>query len=422
MCRCVAFDSHQPSTAFKKIDIEMAAPVSKEHLAQLKVFTDLCIENPSILHLPDLAFVKTFIEHFGGSVPDTKSSNTSGYPKFKPQPAQSNIPEPEPAPESDESDIELDTTGVIEPDTDAPQKMGNPTLQPTEEEVAESQAKRSEAVSAFVENNYEKALSLYTEAIVLNPQASLLYAKRGQLYLMLNKPNACIRDCDRALEINPDSAAAHKFRGRAYRLLGKWEEAANDLRLACKIDFDEQADEWLREVTPNARKIEEHKRKQERKKAEKIERERMERLKKAREEAKLREDNTRPSQTEGSAPGAGGGGAPGTGDFYQFLKDPEVLQAFQDPEVGEAFKDISANPANILKYQSNPKIMALINKMASKFGGAGGGMPPGMAGMAGGMGGFPGMMGGMPGFGGTGAAPPTDPSRPKNSADDVGLD
>ncbi len=28
-------------------------------------------------------------------------------------------------------------------------------------------------------------------------------------------------------------------------------EAATDLRLACKIDFDEQADEWLKEVTPN---------------------------------------------------------------------------------------------------------------------------------------------------------------------------
>ena len=28
-------------------------------------------------------------------------------------------------------------------------------------------------------------------------------------------------------------------------------EAAKDLRLACKIDFDEVADEWLKEVTPN---------------------------------------------------------------------------------------------------------------------------------------------------------------------------
>jgi len=79
----------------------------------------------------------------------------------------------------------------------------------------------------------------------------LLYAKRGQCFLKLNKPNACIRDCSRALQINPDNAAAYKFRGRAHRLLGHWEEAAQDLRNACKIDFDEQADEWLREVTPN---------------------------------------------------------------------------------------------------------------------------------------------------------------------------
>jgi len=59
---------------------------------------------------------------------------------------------------------------------------------------------------------------------------------------------------------------------------------------------------------------------------EKLERERQERLQKAREAAKAREENTRTSQTDaGNAP-------PGTGDFYQFLKDPDVLQAFQ---VGE---------------------------------------------------------------------------------------
>lgn len=76
----------------------------------------------------------------------------------------------------------------------------------------------------------------------------------------------------------------------------------------------------------------------------------------------------------------------------------------QDPEVAEAFKEISTNPTNILKYQSNPKIMAFINKMASKFGGAGN-IP----------GGFPGMMGGMHGFSGAGTPKP----KPQ---DDVGLD
>lgn len=42
-----------------------------------------------------------------------------------------------------------------------------------------------------------------------------------------------------------------------------------------------------------------------------------------------------------------------------FLKDPEVMAAFQD---------VAQNPANIAKYQGNPKVMALITKLSAKFG------------------------------------------------------
>lgn len=77
-----------------------------------------------------------------------------------------------------------------------------------------------------------------------------------------------------------------------------------------------------------------------------------------------------------------------------------------------AFKDISTNPANMLKYQSNPKIAAIINKLTAKYASAGGGAGfPGMGGM-----GFPGGMGGFPpGPGGPGAGPAT-------GFDDSGLD
>ena len=81
-----------------------------------------------------------------------------------------------------------------------------------------------------------------------------------------------------------------------------------------------------------------------------------------------------------------------------------------------AFQDISNNPANIIKYQGNPKIAALISKLSSKFGGRMPGMP--MGGM-GGMGGIPGF-GGMGGFPGAGGTPPNPSSRSSN--DDVGLD
>ena len=35
------------------------------------------------------------------------------------------------------------------------------------------------------------------------------------------------------------------------RLLGEWEKAKSDLATACKIDWDDQADEWLKAATPN---------------------------------------------------------------------------------------------------------------------------------------------------------------------------
>ena len=106
--------------------------------------------------------------------------------------------------------------------------------------------------------------------------------------------------------------------------------------------------------------------------------------------------------------GPGMGGMPGMGGLGGLFNDPEMMagesyvnqlakvclysiilsvSAFADPEVAAAFKDISSNPANIMKYQNNPKVMNLVTKMAGKMGGGG---PGGGAG------------GGMPGMGGLG--------------------
>lgn len=95
---------------------------------------------------------------------------------------------------------------------------------------------------------------------------------------------------------------------------------------------------------------------------------------------------------------------------------PDLLNAFKDPEVAEALKDIMANPANIVKYQNNPKIMKLMNLVGGAAGGAGFG-----GGAPGGFGGAPGGFGGFPGFGG---GPPTGPpsSAQKPDLHDDGLD
>ncbi|XP_046665366.1 putative protein FAM10A4 [Homalodisca vitripennis] len=358
------------------------AALPKEAIAQLKVFIHLVKTNPELLHTPDLKFFKDFLESYGGKVPEVSSqsqSQSQSSPSKKPTPAPEPKP-PTPEPESEESDIELDNSGVIEPDTAEPLPEVDEAMEITEEQMDQSNEKKREAIKAYSDQEYEKAAEFYTEAIKLNPGSALLYAKRGQCYLNTNKPNACIRDCTRALVINPDCAPAYKFRGRAHRLLGNWEQAAQDLRNACKIDFDEQADEWLREVTPNARKLEEHKLKYERKRREKELQEKKERVRRAREANEAARQEAAQNMDEdmaGDFSGLGGGmGA----NLFNLLNDPELMQAFKDPEVAAAFQDISQNSSNYMKYLDNPKVVAVIEKMSGKYSGMAGGFPGGFPG------------------------------------------
>lgn len=254
--------------------------------------------------------------------------------------------EPEPEEDSEpESDIELDLLDtIIEGDIDQSQEMGEDEKMPTDEEVDQASEFRGKAAASYNNGEFEDAINFYTQAILLNPTHALFYAKRAQAFLKLSKPNAAIRDCNRALQLNPDSAAAYKFRGRANRLLGNWELAAKDLRQACKLDYDDETDEWLKEVTPNAKKIELHKIKQERKKAEKEDKARRERVRKAQEANKKAAEENEKKQANS-----------GDDDFMSSL-GPDVMDAFNDPEIAAALQDVMTNPANIMKYQNNPKV------------------------------------------------------------------
>ncbi|XP_060528457.1 hsc70-interacting protein-like [Cylas formicarius] len=343
----------------------MSCPIDRESLEKLKQFLTFVKAQPALLNLPQLGFFKSFIESFGGKVPEAKMQ-----PEFKADSAP-DLKDSDEAFESDaESELELDMDGCVEPDKlSDDQKMGDPSIEEVSEENSDkADSLRQEAMAQLGEGNLEKAIELFTEAIELNPNSAVLFVKRGQTYLKLTKPNACIKDCSRALELNPDSAASYKFRGRAYRLLGEWELAAKDLRQACVIDMDEQTDEWLKEVTPNAKKIEEHLLKKERKKKDKEERERLERIRKAREAHAKASAPGEPSEA-GGAPPSWAGGVPGMENFFKLMQDPEVSALVQDPEVFQAFQDILKNPANQSKYESNPKFVALKKIIETKFGG-----------------------------------------------------
>nr|XP_012417633.1 PREDICTED: putative protein FAM10A4 isoform X3 [Odobenus rosmarus divergens] len=236
-------------------------------VSELRAFVKMCKQDPSVLHIEEMRFLREWVESMGGKIPPathkTKSEDNIKEEKTDSKKAEENIKTDEPS--SEESDLEIDNEGVIEPDTDAPQEMGDENVEITEEMVDQAYDKKVAAIDALNDGELQKAIDLFTDAIKLNPHLAILYAKRASVFIKLQKPNAAIRDCDRAIEINPDSAQPYKWRGKAHRLLGHWEEAAHDLALACKLDYNEDASAMLKEVQPRAQKIAEHRRKYERK-------------------------------------------------------------------------------------------------------------------------------------------------------------
>jgi len=88
-----------------------------------------------------------------------------------------------------------------------------------------------------------------------------LFATRAESFLELKRPNAAIKDSNRALELNPDSAKAKKARGRALRLLGQYGEAFYDLQQGNLLDWDENTDKLIKDIKERAEKGIQQKRK-----------------------------------------------------------------------------------------------------------------------------------------------------------------
>ena len=119
------------------------------------------------------------------------------------------------------------------------------------QDLAAAEAAKATAAAAAGAGKFEEAVTAYGLALEACPSAAL-YAKRGDIFLHMQRPNAAIADADAALKLNADSAKAHAVRGKAHRLLGAWEKAAADLGTAQSIDFDSHVEGVLKVVLAKA--------------------------------------------------------------------------------------------------------------------------------------------------------------------------
>jgi len=78
------------------------------------------------------------------------------------------------------------------------------------------------------EEEVERAIEDYDEAIRLNPQDAEAYYNRGTAYLDLGQFERAIQDLDEAIRLNPKYTDAYYNRGNTYCELGQFEQAIAD--------------------------------------------------------------------------------------------------------------------------------------------------------------------------------------------------
>uniref|UniRef100_A0A8C5PV35 Hsp70-interacting protein N-terminal domain-containing protein n=1 Tax=Leptobrachium leishanense TaxID=445787 RepID=A0A8C5PV35_9ANUR len=134
-------------------------------LKELRDFVTACQSKPEILHSPELSFFTEWLHSMGASLPfprtkesheeacqaeaaEDKSSSSSSAPKL----------------ESEESDLEIDNEGVIAPDDDAPQPMGEENVEVTEDMIEQANEKKMQAIAAIGDGELQKSIDLFTEA------------------------------------------------------------------------------------------------------------------------------------------------------------------------------------------------------------------------------------------------------------------
>jgi suppressor of tumorigenicity protein 13 len=187
---------------------------------ELREFVEACKKDPSLLADPNLAFFRDYLESLGAKIPAAAAAAAKAASFDKPRRSSMDdiddddddddedldmrdaTPEPDELDEEIvESDLELEGDTVQSDHDDPPQKMGDPSVEVTEENRDASQEAKGKAMEAMSEGKLDEAIEHLTSAIVLNPLSAIMYGTRASVFIKMKKPAAAIRDANAALEV-----------------------------------------------------------------------------------------------------------------------------------------------------------------------------------------------------------------------------
>mmetsp|Transcript_48347 Transcript_48347/g.87399 ORF Transcript_48347/g.87399 Transcript_48347/m.87399 type:complete len:883 (-) Transcript_48347:236-2884(-) len=131
----------------------------------------------------------------------------------------------------------------VYPDGEPPfPKLSPPHIRSLSDEEQDNQNScKQKAQDALDDGDLDVALKMLSEAVAVGCANALLYGKRAQILLQLERPRAAINDCTAALSMNSESAKAYKTRARAYAKLEQWADAHQDFQQGLKYECDDEA-------------------------------------------------------------------------------------------------------------------------------------------------------------------------------------
>ncbi|KAM7184287.1 mitochondrial outer membrane 72K protein [Naviculisporaceae sp. PSN 640] len=125
---------------------------------------------------------------------------------------------------------------TVEVADELPEVNENTVQNLTEQQRKDFAAKLKEAGNkAYKSNDFEKAIDLYTKAILCKPD-QVYYSNRAACHNALNNWEAVVEDSTAALKLDPEYIKALNRRANAYDKLGKYSEALLDYTASCIID------------------------------------------------------------------------------------------------------------------------------------------------------------------------------------------
>ncbi|XP_033742093.1 protein SGT1 homolog [Pecten maximus] len=93
----------------------------------------------------------------------------------------------------------------------------------------------------FVNENYQKALELYTEALTKEPDKEEAYSHRAQVYIKLEQFKEAEQDSEKAIELNPKNSKAYFRKGTALFHQEKYAAAKECLEIGLSLNTEDNS-------------------------------------------------------------------------------------------------------------------------------------------------------------------------------------